>query len=98
MRKLPVILAFLALALPLRAQELSIDAPNLVASDEQFNVTFTFDGEEAPSDFSWSPGSDFKLVWGPQKGTSTSISIVNGKRSKSSKTTYTYVLMPAPSR
>lgn len=94
MRKLPVILAFLALALPLRAQELSIDAPNLVASDEQFNVTFTFDGEEAPSDFSWSPGSDFKLVWGPQKGTSTSISIVNGKRSKSSKTTYTYVLMP----
>ncbi len=94
MRKLPFILAILALALPLRAQELSVDAPNLVASDEQFNVTFTFDGEDAPSDFSWSPGSDFKLVWGPQKGTSTSISIVNGKRSKSSKTTYTYVLMP----
>ena len=94
MRRILGILAFLALALPLGAQELTIDAPNLVASDEQFNVTFTFDGEDAPSDFSWSPGGDFKLVWGPQKGTSTSISIVNGKRSKSSKTTYTYVLMP----
>ena len=94
MRKLLGILASLALALPLSAQTLEVKAPDLVAADEQFNVTFTYDGDDSPSDFSWSPGDDFKLVWGPQKGTSTSISVVNGKRSRTSTTTYTYVLMP----
>jgi tetratricopeptide (TPR) repeat protein len=78
-----------------RAQEsIQIQAPNIVAADEQFNVTFVIEGENSPSDFEWSPGDDFKLVWGPQKGTSTSISIVNGKRTRSSQTTYTYILMP----
>jgi tetratricopeptide (TPR) repeat protein len=73
---------------------IQVQAPNIVAADEQFNITFVIEGESAPSDFNWSPGDDFKLVWGPQKGTSTSISIVNGKRTRSSQTTYTYILMP----
>ena len=94
MRKLIGILPVLLLAFPMKAQTIAVEAPNLVSVDEQFNVTFTIDGENAPSDFNWSPGGDFKLVWGPQKGTSTSISIVNGKRSRSAQTTYTYVLMP----
>ena len=94
MKKTVIILAALALALPLGAQELKMEAPNLVAADEQFNVTFKYDGDKAPTDFQWSPGSDFKLVWGPQKGSSTSISIVNGKTTRTSTTTYTYVLMP----
>lgn len=76
------------------AQSIRVEAPNLVASDEQFNIAFVVDGENAPSDFQWTPGDDFQLVWGPQKGSSTSISIINGKRTKSSQTTYTYVLMP----
>lgn len=73
---------------------IKVQAPNVVAGDEQFNVTFIIEGENAPSDFEWTPGEDFQLVWGPQKGTSTSISVVNGKRSRTSQTTYTYVLMP----
>ena len=73
---------------------IQVQAPNLVAADEQFNVTFVIEGENAPSDFQWSPGEDLKLVWGPQKGTSTSISIVNGKKTRSSQTTYTYILLP----
>ena len=73
---------------------IQVQVPNVVAADEQFNVTFIIEGEHAPSDFSWSPGEDFKLVWGPQKGTSTSISIINGKKTRSSQTTYTYILMP----
>lgn len=92
-RALSIFAAF-ALALPLGAQTLKMEAPNLVAADEQFNVSFTIDGEKAPSDFQWNPGEDFKLVWGPQKGTSTSIRIINGKTNKTSTTTYTYVLMP----
>lgn len=94
MKRLLSIFAAFALALPLGAQTLKMEAPNLVAADEQFNVSFTIDGEKAPSDFQWNPGEDFKLVWGPQKGTSTSIRIINGKTNKTSTTTYTYVLMP----
>lgn len=71
-----------------------VEAPNMVATDEQFNVTFTVDGEKAPTDFQWSPGEDFQLVWGPQRGTSTSVTIVNGKTTKTSQSSYTYVLLP----
>ena len=66
----------------LNAQTVRVDAPNLVAADEQFNVSFSIEGEHSVSEFSWEPGDGFKLIWGPQKGTSTSVSIVNGKRSK----------------
>lgn len=71
-----------------------VEAPDVVALDEQFNVTFIIEGEKSPSDFSWSYGDSFQLVWGPQKGTSSSIQIINGKRSSSHQTTYTYILMP----
>ena len=78
----------------LAAQSIKVQAPNLVATDEQFTLSFTVEGENTPSDFQWSAGDDFQLVWGPQKSTSTSVNIVNGKMSKSAQTTYSYVLMP----
>lgn len=74
--------------------EIKVEAPNVVAADEQFNVTFIIEGENDPSDFQWNPGNDFQVLWGPQSGHSTSIQIINGKRSKSVQTTYTYVLRP----
>lgn len=94
MKKIATILAALLLGVSAFGQGISVEAPNMVAVDEQFNVTFSIEGESVPSDFSWSPGNDFKLVWGPQRGRSTSVNLINGKRSKSSQTTYTYVLMP----
>ena len=66
------------------AQTVRVKAPAVVAADEQFTVSFTIDGEKAPKEFSWSPGDDFQLVWGPQKGTSSSIQIINGKTTRSS--------------
>lgn len=85
----------LAASLAVCAQNsIRVEAPNLVAADEQFNVTFVVDGEDSPTDFQWSSGEDFQLVWGPQRGSSTSISIVNGKRTKSSQSSYTYILLP----
>ena len=81
----------------LSAQTVRVDAPNLVAADEQFNVSFSVEGEHSVSEFSWEPGDAFRVIWGPQKGTSTSISIVNGKRSKTVTNSYTYVLMPVRS-
>lgn len=74
------------------AQTIRVEVHNIVELGERFNVVFVVDGEHAPSDFQWSPGDDFTLVWGPQKGTSTSISIVNGKTTKTSQTSYTYIL------
>ena len=73
---------------------IDVQVLNMVSADEQFNITFTIEGENTPTDFQWAPSDGLRVVWGPQKGSSTSISIVNGKRSKSSQTTYTYILLP----
>ena len=90
-----IMVVSLLAALQLPAQNtIKVEAPNVVAVGEQFNVTFIIEGENSPSDFSWSQGDDFQLVWGPQRGTSTSIQIINGKRSTSRQTTYTYILLP----
>ena len=74
--------------------EIRVEAPNVVAADEQFNVTFIIEGEDNPTDFQWTSGGDFQVLWGPQSGRSTSIQIINGKRTKSVQSTYTYVLRP----
>ena len=88
-------MAVALLSLTVMAQTtIRVEAPNLVASDEQFNVTFVVEGENSPTEFNWDAGNDFQLVWGPQRGSSTSVSIVNGKRTKSSQSTFTYILLP----
>ena len=95
MKRLSLILALLAVGSTAFAQSsIKVQVPNVVAVDEQFNISFVIEGDSAPSDFNWSPGDDFQLVWGPQKGTSTSITVVNGKRTRSSQHTYTYILIP----
>ena len=89
-----VLLSLLIPTLSHAQGSIKVEAPNVVGADERFNVTFIIEGEKTPSDFTWSQGDDFQLVWGPQKGTSTSIQIINGKRSSSHQTTYTYILLP----
>lgn len=74
--------------------EIRVEVHNVVALDENFNVTFIVEGEESPRDFSWSAGDGFQVLWGPQQGHSTSIQIINGQRKTSAQTTYTYVLKP----
>ena len=93
MKKLFCIVAFLLTAIfQMSAQNvIRVEAPDVVAVNEQFNVTFIIEGEKSPSDFQWSSGDDFQLVWGPQKGSSSSIQIINGKRSSSHQTTFTYI-------
>lgn len=96
MKRLFSIAAFLLIAIfQMSAQNvIRVEAPDVVAVNEQFNVTFIIEGEKSPSDFHWSEGDDFQLVWGPQKGSSSSIQIINGKRSSSHQTTFTYILIP----
>ena len=96
MKRLFSVAAFLLIAIfQMSAQNvIRVEAPDVVAVNEQFNVTFIIEGEKSPSDFQWSSGDDFQLVWGPQKGSSSSIQIINGKRSSSHQTTFTYILIP----
>lgn len=86
-RYLTLILLFAWAALG--AQNLTLDAPNVVATGEPFRVVFTADGKV--TDFEWEPPTTLTLMWGPQKGSSSSISIVNGKRESSRTESYTYL-------
>lgn len=95
MRKL-FLTAFLVLsALVMTAQtSIQVQTHKVVAEDERFNVTFVIDGNVKVSEFSWESGNDFQLLWGPQRGHSSSIQIINGKTTKSVQTTFSYVLRP----
>lgn len=94
MKKILISFILLLSAAYIYAQtDIQVQAHKVVSVDEQFNVTFVIEGAK-PTDFSWDPGADFDLVWGPQQGRSTSIQIVNGKRTESSQTTYSYILRP----
>ncbi len=88
------VLSLVAATVAFAQTDIKVEAPNVVAADEQFNVTFIIEGEDSPSDFAWSSSEDFQIQWGPQQGKSTSIQVVNGKRSKTVQSTYTYVLRP----
>lgn len=79
-------------AAALAQTSINVQAPNLVEVGEQFQITFSVEGEDSPSDFSWNQGPDFDLVWGPQRSSSVSTTIVNGKRTKSSQTSFTYIV------
>lgn len=94
--RLKNILTIAAALLPIAgyAEGIKVAAPSLVAADEQFKVMFTIEGEGKPSDFVWNCPGDFQLVWGPQKGYSSSTSIINGKVTQSNTTSYTYILLP----
>lgn len=95
MRKFFTVMSLLfAVATAFAQTEIKVQTHNVVAADEQFNVTFVIEGEGNPSGFTWTPGEDFNVLWGPQQGRSTSVQIVNGKTTKSVQTTYTYVLRP----
>lgn len=95
MRKLFLTVLTLISAIAASAQtDIKVQTHNVVAADEQFNVTFIIEGEAKPADFAWEPGDDFQLLWGPQQGRSTSVQMINGKTTKSVQTTYSYVLRP----
>ena len=66
----------------------------LVSLDENFQVTFTIEGANLVRDFQWEPGDDFHLVWGPARSSSTSTTLINGKREMTSRQSYTYTLKP----
>ena len=93
MKKLLFTLIAVLTAVTVYAQtDIKVEVHRVVEVGEQFNLTFIIEGESSASDFIWNPTDDFQVLWGPQSGKSTSISIVNGKKTKSVQSTYTYVM------
>ena len=93
MKRLFAAAAAWLLALTAWAQSsIRVEVHNIVEVQERFNVVFVVEGEHSPSDFQWDASEDFTVVWGPQKGSSTSIQMINGKTTRSSQTSYTYIL------
>ena len=93
MKRLIAVISALIAGIAAWAQgSIRVEVHNIVERSERFNLVFVVEGEHAPSDFQWDAGSDFNVVWGPQKGSSTSIQMINGKTTRSSQTSYTYIL------
>ncbi|MBO4558080.1 MAG: BatD family protein [Bacteroidales bacterium] len=90
MKRYLAFLLVLFAAVGVRAQSLRMEAPSVVATDEPFRVVFTADGKI--TDFEWAPPAGLTLMWGPSKGTSSNLTIINGKRESSETVTYTYLL------
>ena len=91
MKRLCIVWMLLCSAFAAVAQNtLTVDAPKVVTTDENFRIVFTADGRM--SDFNWPGSENFSILWGPQSGSMSSTSIVNGKRTSTHQETYTYIV------
>ena len=91
-RLLTLLTALLVTGAAWAQSSIRVEVHNIVELSERFNLVFIVEGEHAPSDFQWNAGDDITVVWGPQKGTSRSVQMINGKTTRSSQTSYTYIL------
>lgn len=66
-------------------------APSTVGVDEQFRVQYVLNNAEGEQ-FSNPSFPDFECLNGPATSTYSSLQVVNGRSSKSSSVTYTYIL------
>ncbi len=91
----PIILSlllFIALMAPAKAQDISFTAraqPAVVVGDK-FQLTYTINAEG--SDIRLPSLQDFQILMGPSTSYSTSTSIINGKVSRETTYTFTYIL------
>ena len=63
------------------AQEISVQAPSVVAVGQRFQVTFSVNGEA--KDFRAPTFKGLSVLSGPHRSSSTSMSIINGNVSRS---------------
>jgi hypothetical protein len=87
------------IAVPIRSycQDISFqaEAPNVIRTGEQFQLNYTLN--ENVDEFTPPNFGDFRYLGGPSTGSSTSISMVNGRTTRTSTYTFTYYLQ-APSK
>jgi len=73
-----------------QAVSVQASAPAVVRSGEQFRLNYTINAN--PSSFNGPQLDDFYLLSGPNRSSSSSISIINGRRTQSITITFTYYL------
>lgn len=71
---------------------LTADAPDVVVSGDQFRLVFTVNSQDI-KDFRAPSISGFDVLMGPSRSQQSNIQIINGKRTSSSSTAFTYILM-----
>lgn len=68
-----------------------VEVPNHIIAGQPFQVQFTVNA--SARDIRLSMPQGLELLYGPAKGTSSSMSIINGKRSSSTSTFFTYTFL-----
>lgn len=72
--------------------DFTVEAPDMVAVDEPFNVKYELKDAEGSAFASPDFGEDFVVVGGPYVSQSSSVQVINGHASSNSTTSYTYAL------
>ena len=73
-------------------QSLTVDVPKVVAANENFRLVFSISGDV--TSFEGPEITDFNVLAGPSSANISHTEIINGRRSDSKTTTYTYILQP----
>lgn len=73
----------------LRGQEIEVQAPESVYAGQQFQVTFVLPGK--PTDFQQPDWGGVEMLFGPAVGSSSQMTVINGKVNRSTSYTYSYV-------
>lgn len=93
MKRYLAMIACLWTFVALSAQTLTGEAPNQVAVGQQFRLTYKVNTHDV-SNFKMGaiPSDAFEVVMGPSTSTQSHFSVVNGKTTKTSTITYTYII------
>lgn len=92
MKRVLMVIGFLLLSGFSFAQEVKLEAyaPSLVGVGEQFRLVYSINKQ--PSSFNQPEIKDFEILAGPSTSQSTSVTVINGKVSRSETISYTYIL------
>lgn len=72
--------------------KITVEAPSVVEAGDQFRVRFTVNSQDV-NNFSAPDFKGFEVIYGPATSRQSSFQFINGKSSRSSSITYTYVLV-----
>ena len=92
MRKYVILLCVCVLGFHVQAAvQVKVSAPEVVEEGEQFRLSFTVNTQDV-SDFRLPELKDFSIDMGPSRSSQTSFQMINGRTSRSSSITFTYIL------
>lgn len=92
MKKLISILSvFITAQTIIAAVQIRATAPSIVEVNEQFRLSYTINTQDI-DDFNLAELNEFDVDMGPSRSSQSSVQIINGKMTKNSSVTYTYIL------